>query len=60
MVTRDNPDGCAQILCDTCSRPAPSGGEIMAGGGLNRMGWACSGGTHLCPDCVPPKEDKKL
>ena len=48
-------EGTVEIRCDTCKRPAPPAAEIMAGHGLNRMGWKCSGGTHLCPDCKAPE-----
>jgi hypothetical protein len=39
------------IACNLCKADAPPAKEIMAAHGLNRMGWYCSGGTHLCPDC---------
>lgn len=39
------------IQCDGCGAAAPPAEEIRAGHGLNHMGWRCSGGTHLCPEC---------
>lgn len=40
------------IHCDICNRRAPPAEEILAAHGLNRLGWQCDGGTHLCPDHV--------
>lgn len=39
------------IKCDAdmCEAMAPQSKEILAGHGLNNMGWRCSGGTHFCP-----------
>lgn len=41
-----------EVRCDTCGKHAPSAAEILAAHGLQRMGWACSGGTHVCEGCV--------
>jgi len=38
-----------EIKCDVCGVEAPPAADILAGHGLNRMGWHCSGGTHICP-----------
>lgn len=46
------------LQCDTCEKPAPSTAEIMAAFGLGKMGWHCSGGTHVCPDCPQPDATK--
>lgn len=43
-------DNVVEIRCDKCGVLAPPAEEIMAGHGLNNMGWRCSGGKHLCPD----------
>lgn len=48
------------LQCDTCAKPSPSTQEIMAGHGLNRMGWHCSGGTHICPDCPHPAPTRAI
>lgn len=39
------------IRCDAhkCETIAPDGKAILAGHGLNNMGWRCTGGTHFCP-----------
>jgi hypothetical protein len=44
------------IQCDKCETMSPPAAEILAGHGLNNMGWHCFGGTHLCPDHAPPEE----
>lgn len=49
MIKRDEKGENPQIHCDVCDLPAPPADEIMKGHGLNRMGWKCSGGSHLCP-----------
>ena len=46
------------LQCDTCAKPAPTSAEILAAHGLNRMGWHCSGGTHICKDCPQPDETR--
>lgn len=46
------------ITCDGCGTKAPPASEILAGHGLNNMGWRCSGGTHLCPSCKPEETSK--
>lgn len=46
------------LQCDTCAKPSPSTAEIMEAHGLNRMGWYCSGGTHICGDCPQPEPTK--
>ena len=53
MVRREEmDDGNALIVitCDKCGREAPPATEILAGHGLNNMGWRCRGGSHLCPE----------
>jgi hypothetical protein len=42
------------LQCDTCSKPAPPSDKILKAHGLNRLGWHCSGGTHICADCPQP------
>jgi hypothetical protein len=42
------------LKCDTCEKPSPPTDEIMRAFGLSRMGWHCSGGTHICPGCPQP------
>lgn len=60
MIKRDPVSGeylgiqCSESGCETMSPPAA---EILAGGGLRRMGWACDGGTHLCPEHAPPVDN---
>lgn len=41
-----------EIRCDRCECLAPPAEAILAAHGLNRMGWTCSGGSHLCHDCA--------
>lgn len=52
MILRDDKKEYLGIGCDApgCSVKAPPAAEIMAGHGLNNMGWRCSGGTHFCPE----------
>jgi hypothetical protein len=38
------------LKCDKCPTMAPPAREILAGHGLNNMGWKCAGGSHLCPE----------
>lgn len=45
---------CVEINCDLCQREAPPATEILAGGGLVNMGWWCSSGENICPDCEHP------
>lgn len=48
-----------EITCDHCGTPAPSLEEIRErgkGGGLIAMGWHCTGGKRVCPDCREDKE----
>ncbi|API59613.1 hypothetical protein BSL82_10040 [Tardibacter chloracetimidivorans] len=47
-----------EVICDACGRGSPPAAEIIAGHGLNNMGWRCSGGTHFCPDCTPKENDQ--
>lgn len=51
MVIRDEKGEYVGLQCSEpgCEVMAPSTPEILAGHGLNNMGWRCSGGTHLCP-----------
>lgn len=46
------------LKCDTCEKPSPTTQEIMAAHGLSRMGWYCSGGTHICTDCPHPADTR--
>lgn len=39
------------VHCDHCKTPQPPTQEVLKQGGLIAMGWRCSGGTHVCPDC---------
>lgn len=48
-----------ELTCDTCGAHAPPAPEIIAAHGLNRMGWYCSGGVHVCPNCVTPEQARK-
>ncbi len=58
MVVRDEiSKKVVGIKCKRCEVTAPSAEELIAGGGLNNMGWHCYGGTHLCPAHVPGKEE---
>lgn len=56
MIIRDDKTGdyvgiqCSNTHCETMAPPAA---EIILAHGLIRMGWYCSGGTHLCPLHVP-------
>lgn len=43
-----------EIRCDTCGCLAPPATEIIAAFGLVRLGWYCSGGTHICAKCPHP------
>jgi hypothetical protein len=47
-----------KISCNGCGAEAPPASEILAGHGLNNMGWQCLGGTHLCPSCKPQETEK--
>ena len=50
MIVRDPTTHAYKgIKCDKCATMAPDARTIMDGHGLNNMGWACSGGSHLCP-----------
>ncbi len=42
-----------EVRCDICRCEAPSAAEILAAHGLVQLGWACSGGTHVCGPCRP-------
>lgn len=54
-VKRDQSTGeYLGLACDTCGTMAPDSATIIAGFGLIKMGWYCSGGTHICPDCPHP------
>lgn len=53
VVIRDG--DIVHIRCDKCAKPIPTHAEILNAGGLIRMGWKCSGGTHECPDCREPE-----
>ena len=44
-------NGRVDVRCDKCGIIAPPAEEIMAAHGLNRMGWHCYGGKHICPPC---------
>lgn len=56
MIKRDEKTGeYVGLACDTCDKDAPPAKEIMEAHGLVRLGWYCSGGTHICPDCEHPK-----
>lgn len=49
------------IACDHCGTAAPPRAEILAHhegrkGGLNAMGWQCSGGRYTCPKCRQPED----
>ncbi len=41
-----------EVRCDTCGRDAPPASEILVAHGLVRLGWKCSGGTHVCDGCA--------
>lgn len=60
MVTRDEISGEIGIRCDAkgCVAVAPPASEIIAGNGLNNMGWDCHGGVHFCPDHANPLADQ--
>lgn len=52
MIKRDPKTGeyfGIQCSADGCEAMAPPAKAIMAAHGLHRLGWYCSGGTHLCP-----------
>lgn len=59
MILKDDQDQYLTIKCDLpdCDVRAPEAGEILAGRGLNNMGWHCSGGSHLCPTHAPVKPE---
>ena len=51
MIKRDEITGeYIGVHCDVCSKPSPPVDKVMAGHGLNNMGWYCRGGNHFCPD----------
>jgi hypothetical protein len=56
VVKRDANGENPRIHCNDCGTPAPPGDQILAGRGLNNMGWHCVGGSHLCPEHAPPRE----
>lgn len=48
-------DGKVKMMTFSCDHPQgcdtrPSDEEVMAGGGLAKLGWECGGGRHLCPE----------
>lgn len=49
MVERDDVSNTIAIRCDLCGTTAPPAIEIAKAHGLVRMGWHCTGGTHICP-----------
>lgn len=53
MIVKDETNSYVGIKCDTCPTMAPPAADILAGHGLNNMGWDCSGGSHLCPLHAP-------
>ena len=62
MILREIDTGkYAGIMCDVegCKTMAPDAREIMAGHGLNNMGWQCWGGTHLCPEHADPYDAER-
>jgi hypothetical protein len=58
MIVRDERGDYIGLACDTCHVAAPSAKEIIEGHGLIRMGWHCTGGTHLCPEHHPDKKEQ--
>lgn len=54
MIKRDEAGIYQGLACDTCGAMAPPPADIIAGHGLIRLGWHCSGGTHICPACPHP------
>lgn len=54
--TVEREDGALKSMtfsCDHpagCTTPSPNDAEIMAAGGLKKMGWHCVGGKHYCPE----------
>lgn len=55
MIERDTKGEFVRIRCDTCGEPAPSTPDRIINHGLIGLGWACSGGKHVCPapTCQP-------
>lgn len=61
MIKRDEATGeylGIECSAEGCAVMAPPAKEVLAGHGLNNMGWHCSGGTHLCPEHAPEKIEK--
>ncbi len=58
MASRVTGENMVELTCDTCGAHAPPAVEILKNHGLNRMGWHCSGGVHICPNCVTPEMAK--
>jgi hypothetical protein len=54
MLKKIDGDGPV-IVCDLCERQAPPRDEITKAHGLNRMGWHCTGGSHICPGHEHPE-----
>lgn len=54
MIIRDETGSYVGMKCDLCGVMTPPAADILAGHGLNNMGWQCSGGSHLCPAHVHP------
>lgn len=54
MVKRDKDDRYLGLQCDApgCETMSPPAADIIAGHGLNQMGWNCTGGRHFCPEHV--------
>lgn len=52
MIERNEKGEFVRIRCDNCNKPAPPDSDLIVYRGLNNMGWRCSGGTHLCQNCV--------
>jgi hypothetical protein len=48
------------LKCDICPTMAPPASEILRGHGLNRMGWYCHGGTHICAECPHPRSAAEM
>lgn len=55
MVERDTKGDFVRIKCDDCGKPSPSKSDLIINHGLIGMGWKCTGGSHVCPDCKDEK-----
>lgn len=50
MYVRDEDGNYQHIKCDVCEEISPPAAVLLDKGGLQGLGWYCSGGKHRCPE----------